>query len=83
MEEENKSNWGCLIFLCIVAGIVQCIFVYPKMRHDFKGYYIEGDNLFTSIGWTASLWFGYFVAAAIVAVLLYLLVKFIINKLKK
>ena len=42
-------------------------------------FYSQGDTLFDSIGWTASLWFGYFVGTAIIAGLLYLLVEFIID----
>ena len=82
MEEEHRTGLGCLIFFCVVSEIVKCIFVYPKMQHEFKGFYIQGDTLFDSICWTASLWFGYFVGTAIITGLLYLLVKFIIDKCK-
>ena len=82
MEDRQSSGLGCLIFICVVAEIVKCIFVYPKMQVEFKGFYFQGDTLFNSICWTASLWFGYFVGAAIIAGLLYLLVKVIIDKCK-
>ena len=82
MEEEHSTGLGCLIFFCVVSEIVKCIFVYPKMQHEFKGFYIQGDTLFNSICWTASLWFGYIIAAAIVVVLLYLLFRYILKKIK-
>ena len=52
------------------------------MQHEFKGFYIQGDTLFNSICWTASLWFCYFVGTAIIAGLLYLVSEFIIDKCK-
>ena len=82
MEEKHSTGLGCLIVICVVAEIVKCIFVYPKMQVEFKGFYFQSDTLFNSICWTASLWFGYFVGAAIIAGLLYLLVKVIIDKCK-
>ena len=82
MEEKHSTGSGCFIFFCVVSEIVTCIFVYPKMQLEFKGFYIQGDTLFDSICWTASLWFGYFVGTAIITGLLYLLVKFIIDKCK-
>ena len=42
MEEEHRTGLGCLIFFCVVSEIVKCIFVYPKMQHEFKGFYIQG-----------------------------------------
>ena len=81
MEEKHSTRLGCLIFICVVSEIVKCIFVYPKMQHEFKGFYIQGDTLFDSIGWTASLWFGYIIAAAIVVVLRYLLFRYILKKI--
>ena len=82
MEEKHSTRLGSLIFIGVVLDIVKCIFVYPKMQVEFKGFYFQGDTLFNSICWTASLWFGYFVGAAIIAGLLYLLVKVIIDKCK-
>ena len=82
MEEKNSTGLGSLIFIGVVLEIVKCIFVYPKVQHEFKGFYIQGDTLFNSICWTASLWIGYFVGTAIIAGLLYLLVMFIIDKCK-
>ena len=82
MEEKHSTGLGCLIFFCVVSEIVKCIFVYPKMQHEFKGFYIQGDTLFNSICWTASLWFAYSIAAAIVVVLLYLLFRYILKKIR-
>ena len=82
MEEKHSTGLGCLIFFCVVSEIVKCIFVYPKMQHEFKGFYIQGDTLFNSICWTASLWFAYIIAAAIVVVLLYLLFRYILKKIR-
>ena len=82
MEEKHSTRLGSLIFIGVVLEILKCIFLYPKMQHEFKGFYIQSDTLFDSIGWTASLWFGYFVGTAIIAGLLYLLVEFIIDKCK-
>ena len=82
MEEKHSTRLGSLIFIGVVLDIVKCIFLYPKMQHELKGFYIQGDTLFDSICWTASLWFSYFVGTAIIAGLLYLLVIFIIDKCK-
>ena len=82
MEEKHSTGLGCLIFICVVSEIVKCIFVYPKMQLEFEGFYIQGDTLVNSICWTASLWFGYIIAAAIVVVLLYLLFRYILKKIK-
>ena len=82
MEENHSTRLGSLIFIGVVLDIVKWIFVYPKMQHEFKGFYIQGDTLFDSICWTASLWFGYFVGTAIIAGLLYLVSEFIIDKCK-
>ena len=83
MEEKHSTGLGCLIFICVVAEIVKCIFVYPKMQVEFKGFYFQSDTLFNSICWTASLWFGYFIGAAIIAGLLFLIITAVIDKCKQ
>ena len=82
MVEKHSTGLGCLIFICVVSEIVKCIFVYPKMQHEFKGFYIQGDTLFGSICWTASLWFGYLFGAAIVAIILYFILSKLMNNHK-